>query len=191
MMHSVYLSFAFKISILIIVSQFNESNAKPFINPFNIAIKTNFAEDGNILTFVYPKKSYQFSFKMNSEEISSNNFDFSGFISFLFQKIGRKLSFLNPFKLSSSLPTTTESRLDFSNEVTDDYESSSEKVPSSPEEEDNSSNEASESPDENENSSTENIGSTTESEATTRSESISYLPPISIPSSLYELPKLD
>lgn len=147
------------------------------------------------VTFVYPKKSHQVSLRVNSEDINESNFDFSGFISFLLRKIGRKFNFFNFFK-SSSEPTTTERNFDFSNEVTDDTDIVNE---SEEEEDKNTSNETSEAPEES-NKSTEDIdsnenisneySSTTESDMTTKTRDISYLPPpIVAPSNLFEPPK--
>jgi len=148
---------------------------------------------------VYPKKSYEISFKINSEDLSRNSFDFSGFISFVLRKLGRKLSFLNPFKSLSMISATTESSFDFSNEVTDDLDSMSSLEPSSSEEQNSTSNESSvqveddkstnEDISSNENINNEYINPTTEHDVITITRIIGYLPPLSTPSYLFEPPK--
>jgi hypothetical protein len=117
----------------------------------------------------------------------------------MLRKIGKKLSFLNPFKSSFMASATTESSFDFSNEVTDDIDSTSSMEPLSSEEQNNSSNESSVQDEDdkstngdvssNENTTNKNINSTTENNMATKIRIMGYLPPLSTPSNFFEPPK--
>lgn len=80
------------------------------------------------VSFVYPKNSYKLNLNVETKKLNNHEFNIGQLFSHVARSIGKNLSFLNPFKLSSGFgglkttttSTTTEANFDFSAEVTED-----------------------------------------------------------------------
>ncbi|KAG5684455.1 hypothetical protein PVAND_013689 [Polypedilum vanderplanki] len=103
------------IAFVIVITCCSSADAHPFINLFNVAIKTDFTEDGNIVSFVYPKNKYQVSVKFNSETVNEHSFNLGGLIKSITRHFSKRIGSLNPFKFFAPT-TTTEAPLDLSDD---------------------------------------------------------------------------
>lgn len=113
-----------------------------------MAIQTSSDEDGQKVSFVYPKKSNEVSITFNSHELSQHKFDFSGIFKRFTKIFSKKFNFFLQSTTTTESPennsyvdenekeqtfspedqdlssSTTEDQ-EFSSSTTEDYESSS------------------------------------------------------------------
>jgi hypothetical protein len=176
-------------ALVIVITCCHRADAKPFINLFNVAVKTDFTDDGNVLSFVYPKNTYQFQLKFNSQSINEHNFNIGGLFSRIANSFRKRISSFNPFRFATTTTSTTESSLDFSNEEKDD--STSDGGSNSSSSDDNSSNEVKDSSQETgggvAGNGHEHNGYDYSTPGSVKIENVqvNYLPPSSTPESIY------